>query len=412
MSRTRGMIIGFDLGTDESQMSYFDRKTRAAVQISVKTGSKVYSFPTRLTWMPDKDEWHTGFEADYFAREKGGIPVPDLFTAAVSGARVGDKYFEGSELLAIFISESLKIAVRGNFAKSMAGLWIAVEHLTPALAIALRKAMKIIGFSDDQAMIGNYDESFYYYAYSQRPDVWNRGAGLIKFNENRVSFSLIKENKDTRPVTMQIKKAGETTLPAESGARDARFSEVLKVWLREPAFSGIFITGNGFGEWAKESLKVLSRGNCHVFAGDGLYSDGACFAAAERLEGPNIRGRIFMGPDMLRASCGMEVIDRGKQVWYPLREAGEKWFDRDASVDFILDGKKDITVSVTDALSGRKWNKTMILEGLPVRPERTTRIRLTAEAKGPDTLIIKATDLGFGELYPASLKTWEMEVKL
>lgn len=406
------MLVGFDIGGKESRIATFDRREKKPVEVSVKTGANVTSFPTKLAYMPTSGEWHTGFEADYFVREKGGIDVPDLLGAAVAGTRVGGESIAGWQLLRQFIFGSLALISHGKPAGSISGLCVTVENLTPALAAALKRALRDIGFSDEQAVIENYDESFYYCAYSQRPDVWNRRVGLISVGEHDVSMKYIKENRDTQPVTMQVKTLGSAALTEEGAARDKRFAALLAEWIGGLAFSGIFVVGPGFGEWAKESLSVLTRGKCHVFAGDSLFSEGACWAAREKLEEESIRGRIFLGSDMLTATVGIEVIDRGKQVWFPLRESGENWFDRDREVDLILDGVKGVTVSVIEAGNGKRWNKTLALDGLPERGARTTRIRLSVHALDAKTIRIAAQDLGFGELFPATYKQWEMEVRL
>lgn len=412
MEEQRKLLVGFDIGEKESRLSFFDRRVKKPVEFSVKAGANVTAFPTLLACMPESGEWHTGFEADYFAREKGAALVPDLLDASVRGARIGSEYVEGWKILSHFIFGSLAIISHGRPAGSISGLCVTVENLTPALAAALKRALREIGFGDEQAIIENYDESFYYCAYSQRPDVWNRNVALIRVEKSDVRMSYIRENRDTRPVTMEMKKLGSAPLPSEDTARDRKLAALLNEWTRALPFSGIFITGSGFGDWAKESLSVLTRGKCHVFAGDSLFSEGACWAAREKLEEESIRGRIFLGTDMLTATIGLEVIDRGKQVWYPLREAGENWFDRDRAADFILDGVTGVTVSVIPAGGGRKWNKTLSLDGLPARDARATRIRLTAHALDAKTIRITAQDLGFGELFPATGKQWEMEVRL
>ena len=42
----------------------------------------------------------------------------------------------------------------------------------------------------------------------------------------------------------------------------------------------------------------------------------------------------------------------------------------------------------------------------------TTRIRLEMKMVSENTILVEATDLGFGEFYPATGKKWEKEIVL
>lgn len=44
----------------------------------------------------------------------------------------------------------------------------------------------------------------------------------------------------------------------------------------------------------------------------------------------------------------------------------------------------------------------MELEDLPVRPDRTTRLRITASPVANDKIEVEIRDLGFGEFFPAT----------
>ena len=66
MNETRNIIAGLEIGKEQSQLCYFDRKEREPISVSVKAGSNQYLFPTLLSKKPGKEAWHYGLEADYF----------------------------------------------------------------------------------------------------------------------------------------------------------------------------------------------------------------------------------------------------------------------------------------------------------------------------------------------------------
>ncbi|MBQ3036741.1 MAG: hypothetical protein IJD31_07420, partial [Lachnospiraceae bacterium] len=53
-----------------------------------------------------------------------------------------------------------------------------------------------------------------------------------------------------------------------------------------------------------------------------------------------------------------------------------------------------------------------VLKGLPVTPNRMTRIELEAKMTSENHVVLKVTDLGFGEIYPSSGLEWTEEMDL
>ena len=52
------------------------------------------------------------------------------------------------------------------------------------------------------------------------------------------------------------------------------------------------------------------------------------------------------------------------------------------------------------------------LDGLEKRPAGTTRLRINMDMNSVDEVSVKVTDLGFGELFPATGKVWEQTIEL
>lgn len=69
-----------------------------------------------------------------------------------------------------------------------------------------------------------------------------------------------------------------------------------------------------------------------------------------------------------------------------------------------------MTTVPMDGKGGKPWR--LVLDGLPKRPDRTTRIRLKAYCTDADTCVVKAEDLGFGEMFPATHKIWTLKIAL
>ena len=56
--------------------------------------------------------------------------------------------------------------------------------------------------------------------------------------------------------------------------------------------------------------------------------------------------------------------------------------------------------------------ETFELTGLPKRPQRTTRLRITAIPVSDTEIEVQIRDLGFGEIYRSTDKIWKYTMKM
>ncbi len=414
MREVRNLLIGMEINRESSQICYYDRRQQDPVSVTTKVGTNIYAFPTKLS-LSKNGEWYYGVEADYFAKEQGAAALPDLLHIADSGNRTTlfGKSYEAAEILMHFLKGALGLLGLSDVAHSTLGICITTRKLTKGLAETFRGALQKLGFRDPQILIEDDKESFYYYCYSQKPSVWTRNMALILFHKNDVKFYTMSELPEARPHLVTIHFTNGITLNEEPEKRDAQFSDFVRACCRGQLFSGIFLTGEGFDKsWARESIRTLTECGRHVYEGDNLFAKGACWAALEKLELHRMKDRMYFGEDTVRADVTMDVIDGGVQRILPLIGAGKNWFENRSSLDIILDGKKDLIFTVIPFGGGGRRNVKLALEGLPERPNRTTRLHLDVRCKAADRCCITAQDLGLGEFFPATHKTWKLDVNL
>ena len=55
-------------------------------------------------------------------------------------------------------------------------------------------------------------------------------------------------------------------------------------------------------------------------------------------------------------------------------------------------------------------NRILTLEGLPQRPERTTRLSVHVEMTAVNQAAVTIEDMGFGEMFKSSGKAWSQTV--
>ena len=116
---------------------------------------------------------------------------------------------------------------------------------------------------------------------------------------------------------------------------------------------------------------------------------------------------IYLAPDALHSNIGIEVLLREQTGYHVLLDAGTKWYNAEIEEDFILENGKEFSLVQTPVTGGETRSLTVHLDGIPDRPDRTTRIRVLLNMPQPDKLRVQVTDLGFGEIFPSDGGSWE-----
>ncbi|MDO4804019.1 MAG: DUF5716 family protein [Lachnospiraceae bacterium] len=416
MNEVRNVLIGFEFNRDFSQISYYDRKADEPVVLPTKVGTNLYRFPTAIGRKPDKDEWHFGFEAEYFGKTMGGIYLSDIYDRAMREKPDDEPLKEGElpkawQLLAFFFRESLCLTGLRDIASGVSKIMVTTEKLDVILVENLRKALAAVGFSANQYSLQDYMESFYYYTYSQRPDFWTRNIALFTFDKGYVTYHEMREQKNLRPSPVAVWTSHPLKLPEDLAARDDAFLEYAAKHMKEDVYSGVLVTGDGFDtDWPEKTIRFLGRGKRRVFYGDNLFVKGACYAALEIAEKKAMKGRIYMSPDLLKTDVGMDMLVDGNPMFVPLLKAGKNWFEESGLCEIILDGKEDLTFVLAPMDGSSRKLVRMELPGLPTRPARTTRLRIEIYCDSPEGCRIHAEDLGFGGFFEATHKKWTKRI--
>ena len=64
-------------------------------------------------------------------------------------------------------------------------------------------------------------------------------------------------------------------------------------------------------------------------------------------------------------------------------------------------------LQIGEMYSKERRTIAMKLDGLPDRPPKASRVRIEVSFTSGTAMRVRVTDLGFGDLYPTSGKTWE-----
>lgn len=415
MNEVRNILAGIEIGSEYTSVAAADRKKQDAELIPASRAGQETLFPTRLAVIPGRNEFHAGFEAEYYIRHEGGIEITDL-----AGRIARNESFEREdfvltppEMAAEYLKQVLGLLGLPDPVRGIAGLCITAEPLTAALALNLRAALAALGFRENRFFIEDHRESVYYYGFSRKAEYWTRGIGWIRIDSGSAHFASLAENRTAKPVRAEWQRELAVPLPEDPKERNRIFAESVQVWTADHVYSSIYITGaNGQEHFSASTIKILSQAAHHVYEGDELFVRGAAMTALEKLERKSFGNRLYEGKNQTRRTLGIDVITGKTQTFVPLIREGVNWYENSADIQILPEGRSDILFTVADGKDGSHRNEKLYLTGLPERPPRTTRIRLQAAMEDARTCLITAEDLGFGELFPATGRTWSMEVEL
>ena len=230
-------------------------KQREATVASCKSREfSQYETPTCLCRREEQDDYSIGLEAEYFAREKGGILLDDLYRISRSreAIQVAGEEKEPWKLLAYFIREMLKFLGIQEIIRNTKCLTITMETLDEVQVENLQKACSFLGLAPERFMLMDYEESFYYYVMTQKTETWNRSVGWYSFAGNHVTFRKLTINSGSKPYLVRLENRTETDLREKPEERDEDFAGFIKETLGEDLYSSIQMNGEGFDqEWAQ-----------------------------------------------------------------------------------------------------------------------------------------------------------------
>ena len=151
----KNLIVGMDLNRKESQICYYERGSQDAVSAPVKVGSTRAAFPTVLSRIPESGEWHYGLEAEFFAEQKNGVLVDQLYDLCADGNSfsVDGEEFSGGDLLAVFLKQALTMLGVTDPPRQIDGIMITVPALTKPFVQAIRKAYEKLSIPRGRAYL-------------------------------------------------------------------------------------------------------------------------------------------------------------------------------------------------------------------------------------------------------------------
>lgn len=380
------VAIGFDLGRESSVFTFYHQNNTEPMTVSSVPGEEKYQIPTPR----------------------------DLFPLIEQEAELGVALL--SNFFKMCFEKLSAVGPMGGIS-----VMVTMETMKPVWVRAIRQALEMLDVPMDRIYLQDYLESFYYYALSQKKDLWRYKVALFEYKQDFITGYELSINANTKPAMVTIKNRGRICLDEKTrGSRkpehwkrmkDVRFLEQAKKQIGTDAYSTVYLVGEEFDQsWEHESIKYLCSRR-KVYQGQNLYSKGACYGAMHLSGMVSIGSFLYAGPDMIEHNISMKMFRRGVESRVDMINAGINYYMAYYTCEFILDDTEEL-VFTSRSIHGDTADHTVKLTDLPKRPNRATRIRMEMTFTAKDRCRVRLEDLGLGELYKSSGKKWEAVIGL
>lgn len=402
--------LGIDLNDRYAMISFYQLNRKEPDTVSTIAGSEYYQIPLILAKRKGLGQWYFGDDAKKMAKTCEMICVDSLLRRATAGEsiRIEDETFEAGELLALFLKKLIQLPQKLGNPSYCDRLVITVERLSRENMELFWNIAPKLGLKPEQFMAIDHKESFYYFAMNQQEALWMHDVYLFEYELESLHYYGLSRNMRTTPQVITIQESSRISL---DGDRDAEFLKLEQQAFENKIISSVYLVGDGFdGGWMKASLTFLCRGR-RAFIGKNLFSKGACYAAMVRDHEENWK-YIYMGENEMKFNLSLKIKNRGNLEFYNLISAGKNWFEARGECEVILAGSPEIDFWKQLPNSREAKIETLELTDLPKRPDRTTRLRIIAVPVADDKVEIEIRDLGFGEIYRSTEKTWKYTMSM
>ena len=410
MSNSSGAYLGIDISAKSTVISIYKSNMDEPATVSTVLGEENYSIPTVLAKRIGMGQWYFGEEALLKVRLKEAVLVEDLYNQALRSQQifVDGTTYEAKDLMVIYFNKLFSIpgpmAAMGDVEK----LIVCVEQVNLEVMELMNYIASKLSIEASKLMLIDRNECFYYYALSQRPELFLYNCALFDYSGNNLVSCVLTRNQATRPqvINLDVVNHGEI-----SDNRDEIFDAIIADTFGSKLFSSVYLVGDGFdGDWMKASLARLCKGR-KVFMGKNLYSKGACYGGLIK-EGKKDWPFIYIGDNDLKLNLSLKILDNNVMKFLTLIDAGESWYDCKGECEVILDGEPEIEFYIQRPDSREAHTDVLELVDMPKRENRTTRLRIEASPISDVAVSIVITDLGFGEISPSSGKSWEHTISI
>lgn len=392
-------IVGIEIGTGYIQCSV-KWKTREIQPYKIENKERLSSL---LIYKKKSKEFFVGDQIEY---EDGDIVFQDwenLFSKKQE-IIVESEYYLPEQLFCKMICCYLK-TIQGE--NPIDGIVFIIEK-DFIKTNTFQKTLKEQFFSEkckgnlEVVEIIGYETAYTSFVLSQENCHGARSVGFIQF-EDEITYRYLGKNAKTN--LLQIEKISYLKIPHfnTKEEKDEKIAQIIKKLLYERKTAILYLTGKGFtGNWMKKTLQILCY-NRRAFLGQSLYTKGGIQYIKFKL---SCQLPPIIAEGLCQYDIGIVCTQNGEKRLTPMIRGGYEWYLQQGEVEVMIEKNEGIEIVFLHLKSQEVKREWIVLDGLPKRPDRTTRLKIQVYNTGEKTGYLIIKDVGFGTLFPTSHKIW------
>lgn len=413
-SNTVYFCVGIDLGDEYSQVSYYNYNDREPVSVKFEGSETEFLVPTVVGKALGADKWYVGDEALESTKLGESEMVSGLLQKAMdkNPIKVDDCTVMPLELMEKYLDYLMMSARMDGRADEIDMVCVTVENFHISLLNVIARAMENLGIDRSRFIVSSRNESYIYYALSQKPELWKNDVFLFDYSKKGLITRRIymTVERGTRIVMVHEDDLSKEVPYVKADSRetcmhlDDKLTALSQQLFDKTVISSVYITGEGL-IGALSELTGFVNYICNrrkVFAGQNLYCKGACYQAFEAVCGTAFKDFLLACPERITTGIEMKISDRGRDKILRMVRPGINWFEADCSFDFIVDDMDELEIFLSPLGTREKQLVRVPLGDFPKRPGKATRITVSFSFTSDSRCHMMVKDKGFGEFFLSS----------
>lgn len=322
-------------------------------------------------------------------------------------------------VLAAFLRRTLSLTKKKYPNEAIRQIVVTTEYKDFKFISTVYQALQKLGIDKERAVVVDRRQSYIYYVMSQKKELWVNCVGLFDYHGDVLTYYQMQTDRFKRPALVTVVEknyndyaklfADKENNPEEKAAL---FEGMVQGAIHGQIITSLYMTGDGFDSgFADNVMKKLCVGR-HLFQGDNLYVNGACYMAREVSGDRKMSEFVYLDEDTVPAHITMNVYSDAKVQEMAFVKAGTPWYQVDHETDLIPDGDEELELRIRNVITKDTQSHLILMEGVRGRTDRKTRVGVRVRFAGPEKCIITVRDKGFGETFPSSFRIWEETITL
>lgn len=412
------LVVGMDIQTEYVEACFFDADTEDAVEVVEASSGEMKRVSNDLFFSVEENCWYCGVKAQEMYMVKPGQMFSDIYDKLGSDSIIvaGGREYNYMDLFCVLVRLQLE-QLFGEETGKLSKLVISSPMADTVLNKAVGRLARFLKLDKEQVELISPALGRLFYIFSQDSSVWSYGAGIFHYDEKLI-LERIQVLRYQNPMKITISKESFDAMPpidASNTEKDNAFREVVReaFFGRSKAVSGVYLVGKGFqNNWLDNSLDYLCRGR-RVFMGQNMCAKGACYAAASGSAAISPKGNVYVNAaGMIQYDIGIKVIYQGREQIAPIALGGREWFATTGSATIFLDDTNRLEIDMYHRGTNELVKEVIEIKGLPNRPPKTTKLKITVRYLDERRGEICIRDKGFGTMYPTTGKMYIKEFLL